>query len=180
VAFFGEGTSNQAYFHECLNFAQVLKLPVVFVCENNLYMEFTPIEDVTAGEIIARPQAMGIRSEQVDGNDVWAVRAAAEDAVAHARSGQGPVFIESLTYRFVGHSRSDPARYRKEGELDRWRERDPLLVARARLSEEFGVPAESLDALDAEVEAELELVAERAMAAPYPDPATEMASEFKA
>jgi TPP-dependent pyruvate/acetoin dehydrogenase alpha subunit len=180
VAFFGEGTSNQAYFHECLNFAQVLKLPVVFVCENNLYMEFTPIEDVTAGEIIARPQAMGIRSEQVDGNDVWAVRAAAEDAVAHARSGQGPVFIESLTYRFVGHSRSDPARYRKEGELDRWRARDPLLVARARLSEEFGVPAERLDALDAEVEAELELVAERAMAAPYPDPATEMASEFKA
>jgi TPP-dependent pyruvate/acetoin dehydrogenase alpha subunit len=179
VAFFGEGTSNQAYFHECLNFAQVLKLPIVFVCENNLYMEFTPIEDVTAGEIIARPRAMGITSEQIDGNDVWAVRAAAEKAVAHARSGEGPVFIESLTYRFVGHSRSDPARYRKEGELERWRARDPLLVARARLTEEFGVDAETLDAIDVEVTAELDQVAEAAMAAPYPDPVTDAATEFK-
>jgi TPP-dependent pyruvate/acetoin dehydrogenase alpha subunit len=180
VAFFGEGTTNQAYFHECVNFAQVLKLPLVLVCENNLYMEFTPIEDVTAGEIIDRPRAMGVRSAQIDGNDVWAVRAAAEEAVAHARSGEGPVFIESLTYRFVGHSRSDPAGYRKPGELERWRERDPLLVARARLTEEFGVSAESLDIVDAEVVAELDRVAEAAMAAPYPDPTTDAASEFKA
>jgi TPP-dependent pyruvate/acetoin dehydrogenase alpha subunit len=180
VAFFGEGTSNQGYFHECLNFAQVERLPIVFVCENNLYMEFTPIEDVTAGEILARPQAMGITSRRVDGNDVWAVRAAAEEAVAHARSGEGPVFLESMTYRFVGHSRSDPAHYRKDGELDRWRERDPLLIARARLSEQFGVTEDELNAVDADVDALFEKVTEQALAAPFPDPATDAASEFKA
>ncbi|MGH2895687.1 MAG: thiamine pyrophosphate-dependent dehydrogenase E1 component subunit alpha, partial [Solirubrobacteraceae bacterium] len=99
VAFFGEGTSNQAYFAECLNFARVLGLPAVFVCENNRYMEFTPIEDVTAGEIRARAETLGLWSETVDGMDVWAVRDAAQRAVERARSGGGPAFLETLTYR---------------------------------------------------------------------------------
>ena len=103
------------------------------MCENNRYMEFTPIEDVTAGEIRARAETLGLWAETVDGMDVWAVREAAQRAVDHARSGGGPAFLETLTYRFVGHSRSDPGAYRKPGELDEMRKRDPLVVARDRL-----------------------------------------------
>jgi TPP-dependent pyruvate/acetoin dehydrogenase alpha subunit len=170
VAFFGDGTSNQAYFHECLNWAQIESLPAVFVCENNLYMEFTPIEDVTAGSIASRPMAMGMHTQTVDGNDVWTVREAAAEAVEHARSGAGPAFLETLTYRFVGHSRSDPGKYRKPGELDEWRKRDPLLVGRASLQERYAIPAERLDEIDAEVAAEMDAVVERSLAAPFPDP----------
>jgi len=178
VAFFGDGTSNQAYFHECLNWAQVEKLPVVFVCENNLYMEFTPIENITAGSIGSRPQAMGIHYQQVDGNDLWAVREAAAEAVEHARSGAGPAFLETLTYRFVGHSRSDPGKYRKEGEMDEWKKRDPLLVGRAGLQERYGIESERCDEIDAEVAAELERIIEQGLASPFPDPAAD-GGEFK-
>ncbi len=171
VAFFGDGATNQAYFAECLNLARVERLPVVFVCENNLYMEFTPIEDVTAGAIEARPRALGIHTQVVDGNDVWAVQDAAATAVRVAREGDGPAFLMTMTYRFVGHSRSDPGRYRKPGELDAWKERDPLLVARRRLD------GAALDAVDVEVDARLDEVVERALAAPWPD--VEPAPEFK-
>jgi TPP-dependent pyruvate/acetoin dehydrogenase alpha subunit len=162
VAFFGEGTTNQAYFAECLNFAQVLSLPAVFVCENNRYMEFTPIEDVTAGEIRPRAEVLGLWSRTVDGMDVWGVRDAAAEAIEHARSGAGPAFLETLTYRFVGHSRSDPAKYRKPGELDEMRKRDPLILARERLSD--------TEAVDAAVETRMEEIVARALAAPYPVP----------
>jgi TPP-dependent pyruvate/acetoin dehydrogenase alpha subunit len=167
VAFFGEGTTNQAYFAECLNFARVLELPAVFVCENNRYMEFTPIEDVTAGEIRARAETLGLRTETVDGMDVWAVRDAARRAVEHARSGAGPAFVETLTYRFVGHSRSDPGAYRKAGELDEMRKRDPLLLARARLIE-AGADEAQLDAVDGRVADRMAAVVEAALAAPFP------------
>ncbi len=177
VAFFGEGTSNQAYFAECLNFAAVLELPVVFVCENNLYMEFTPIEDVTAGDISARASTLGLWTKTVDGMDVWAVQAGAREAVEHARSGNGPAFLQTLTYRFVGHSRSDPGAYRKPGELDTWRLRDPLIVARERLLAE-DVSAEQLDELEASVVARLKQIADRSLSAPYPDPALAV-SEYK-
>jgi TPP-dependent pyruvate/acetoin dehydrogenase alpha subunit len=173
VAFFGDGTTNHGYFHECLNFAKVNDLPVLFVCENNLYGEFTPWEDVTAGQILDRPKVYEIPAERVDGNDVWAVRAAAGAAVQRARDGGGPQFLEALTYRFVGHSRSDPGKYRKPGELDAWKERDPLKVARERLAAD-----EEVDAIDAEVDALLEQLVERGLAAPYPEPS--VASEFKA
>ncbi|HEX3691661.1 MAG TPA: thiamine pyrophosphate-dependent dehydrogenase E1 component subunit alpha [Solirubrobacteraceae bacterium] len=169
VAFFGEGTSNQAYFAECLNFTRVLGLPAVFVCENNRYMEFTPIEDVTAGEIRARAETLGLWAETVDGMDVWAVREAAQRAVEHARSGGGPAFLETLTYRFVGHSRSDPGAYRKAGELDEMRKRDPLVVARERLSA-AGVKDAQLDAVDAHVAERMAQVTEAALAAPFPAP----------
>ena len=145
VAFFGDGTTNHGYFHECLNFAKVQELPVVFFCENNLYGEFTPYQDVTAGQIRSRPEALGIPSLTIDGNDVWAVREAAGVAVGRARGGDGPSFIESMTYRLVGHSRSDPGDYRKPGELDAWRERDPIGLAREKLIDRYGVdPAELL------------------------------------
>jgi TPP-dependent pyruvate/acetoin dehydrogenase alpha subunit len=178
VAFFGDGTTNHGYFHECLNFAAVRRLPVVYVCENNRYGEFTPFEDVTAGEIEARTRALGIESAMVDGMDVWAVRAAAHDAVARARAGGGPQFIQTMTYRFVGHSRSDPGAYRKSGELDEWKRRDPLVVARRRLQDEHGVAGDDLDAVDARIERELEQMVAAGLAAPYPDPAVPVA-EFK-
>jgi TPP-dependent pyruvate/acetoin dehydrogenase alpha subunit len=170
VAFFGDGATNQGYFHECLNFATVLALPVVYVCENNLYGEFTPWETVTAGEIGDRPRALGMPCERVDGNDVWTVADAARAAVDRARGGDGPSFIEAMTYRFVGHSRSDPGRYRKPGELDRWRERDPLILARRALVERFEVDAGALDEIDADVEAEIERMVQAGLAAPYPVP----------
>jgi TPP-dependent pyruvate/acetoin dehydrogenase alpha subunit len=178
VAFFGDGTTNHGYFHECLNFAKVRSLPVVYVCENNLYGEFTPWEDVTAGAIRARPEALGIPSQTIDGNDVWTVQDAAAGAVEHARAGEGPAFIEALTYRFVGHSRSDPGKYRKPGELDAWRERDPLTLAAEALVERFGVEAAEVAAVEDSVARELEELVERGLAAPYPDP-LQSVSEFK-
>ncbi len=176
VAYFGDGAVNQAYFYECLNFAKVFSLPALYVCENNVYGEYTRSEDVTAGSAISRVEAMELPAQVVDGNDLWAVRQAAGAALENIRAGQGPAFIEALTYRFVGHSRSDPGKYRPDGELDSWRERDPLVVARARLIDE-GVARGELDALEAEVAGELDEVEAAALAAPFPDPAAP-ASEF--
>ena len=176
VAFFGDGAVNQAYFYECLNFARVFSLPALYVCENNVYGEYTRSEDVTAGNAIGRVEALELPAQVVDGNDLWAVREAAGRALEAVRGGEGPAFIEALTYRFVGHSRSDPGKYRPEGELDSWRERDPLRIARARLLED-GVGAEELDAVEADVAAELDAVEAAALAAPFPDPA-EAALEF--
>jgi acetoin:2,6-dichlorophenolindophenol oxidoreductase subunit alpha len=177
VAYFGDGTTNHGYFHECLNFAKVGALPVLYVCENNLYGEFTPFEDVTAGAIRARPEALGIPSVTIDGNNVWTVQEAARAAIERARAGEGPSFIEALTYRFVGHSRSDAGAYRKPGELERWRERDPLRVARTELIDRLGAAESDLDAIDATVDEQVAILAERGLEAPYPIPAP--AAEFK-
>src|SRR3954471_13313087 len=117
VCQFGDGAINQGYFYECLNFCAVQRLPVVFLCENNGYGEYTPFQDVTAGAIRARAEAMEVPNETVDGMSVVAMREAAGRAVAHARAGDGPVFLEAITYRYVGHSRSDPGKYRPPGEL---------------------------------------------------------------
>ena len=150
VAFFGEGAANQAYFAECLNFAKVFELPVVFVCENNLYGEYTPWEQVTAGQdICGRARVLGIPAERVDGNEVLTVEARGAPGRSSAPApAAGPTLLECMTYRFVGHSRSDPALYRKPGELDRWKERDPLMLTRSALLGEHGVSGEQLAALE--------------------------------
>jgi TPP-dependent pyruvate/acetoin dehydrogenase alpha subunit len=176
VASFGDGAMNQGYVFECLNFAQVFRLPVVLVCENNGYGEYTPFRSVTAGEIRARAEVMGVTAETIDGMSVWTVREAASKAVAHARAGDGPVFVEALTYRFVGHSRSDPGAYRPEGELDQWRERDPIVVLRRQLEAE-GVDAAELDEIEQEMSARLERMRADGIAAPFPTELT--APEFK-
>jgi TPP-dependent pyruvate/acetoin dehydrogenase alpha subunit len=178
VAFFGDGATNQGYYMECLNFTKVHELPMVFVCENNLYMEFTPIEEVTAGPILARPQAMEIPARSVDGNDVWAVREAAAEAIEHARGGGVPYFLEVLTYRFVGHSRSDPGAYRKPGELEEWQVRDPLVIARQRLGEGSGVDEGEFERVEDEVGKEIDEVVAQALDAPWPDP-EDPVGEFK-
>ena len=176
VAYFGDGAMNQGYVFECLNFCQVLKLPLLFVCENNGYGEYTPFRSVTAGEIRARAEVMEVPAETIDGMSVWTVREAAGRALAHVRGGNGPAFVEALTYRFVGHSRSDPGAYRPEGELDDWRTRDPLVVLRMQLEAE-GVDASRLDALEQELNDELERMREHGLAAPFPSELT--AREFK-
>jgi acetoin:2,6-dichlorophenolindophenol oxidoreductase subunit alpha len=176
VAYFGDGAMNQGYVFECLNFAQVQKLPLVFVCENNGYGEYTAYRDVTAGEIRARAEVMEVPAETIDGMSVWTVREAAARALEHARSGKGPAFIEAITYRFVGHSRSDPGAYRPDGELDDWRERDPIVVLRAQLEVEGATPA-GLDDLERDVAAQLEQMRERGLAAPFPT--TLVTSEFQ-
>jgi TPP-dependent pyruvate/acetoin dehydrogenase alpha subunit len=177
TAFFGDGSTNQAYFFECLNFAKVFNLPAVFVCENNWYGEFTPMEQVTAGANIAkRAEPFDIPARVVDGNDLWAVVEAATEAVDRARTGGGPTLLECQTYRHYGHSKSDPAKYRPEGELERWKERDPLTVARRRLLDE-GLEPEAIDAVEQATRDELDAAVRAALAAPYPDPAV-TATEF--
>jgi TPP-dependent pyruvate/acetoin dehydrogenase alpha subunit len=171
VAYFGDGATNQAYFFECLNFAKVLDLPVVFVCENNGYGEYTPTEAVTPGGIQPRAAAMAIPTSTVDGMDVWAVRAAATDVVGRVRAGGGPELVEAITYRFVGHSRSDPGKYRPAGELDRWKERDPIVLAAARLRDAYELPDADVETVDREVEERLDAIEAAALDAPFPEPA---------
>jgi acetoin:2,6-dichlorophenolindophenol oxidoreductase subunit alpha len=176
VAYFGDGAMNQGYVFECLNFAQVQKLPLVLVCENNGYGEYTPFRAVTAGEIRARAEVMNVPAETIDGMSVWVVREAAERALAHARGGDGPFFLEAITYRYVGHSRSDPGAYRPAGELDEWRTRDPILRLRAQLEAEGCEPGR-LDEVEHDMSADLAQMRERALAAPFP---TQLrAAEFK-
>jgi TPP-dependent pyruvate/acetoin dehydrogenase alpha subunit len=171
VAFFGDGATNQAYFAECLNFAKVHELPLVFVCENNLYGEYTPMAQVTAGgDISARAATYDLPVSKVDGNDVRAVRAAAETAVEHARQGNGPAFLECLTYRHLGHSRSDPGLYRPKEEVEAWLARDPIPAARKALEEEFSMDAAEVFAAEEAVRTDLNAAFERARNAPFPEP----------
>ena len=151
VCFFGDGTTNIGAFHEALNFAVIWKLPVVFVCENNLYMEYTPIHEVTAVHNPAgdRASAYGLEKVVIDGNDADVVYRTAQAAISKARDGGGPSLIECLTYRHSGHSRADPAKYRPPGELEKWKERDPLIIYRQRLAE-FGIPEDQVAAIEAE------------------------------
>jgi acetoin:2,6-dichlorophenolindophenol oxidoreductase subunit alpha len=178
AAFFGDGATNQAYFHECLNMASVFSLPAVFVCENNFYGEFTPMQRVTGGaDIAARAKAYDIPSKVVDGNDLWAVASAADEAVDRARAGAGPTLLECQTYRHYGHSKSDPAAYRPKEEVERWMARDPLQIARAKLLDE-GVTEEQLKAIEQTIQALMETAVQSALAAPYPDPNVELATEY--
>src|SRR3954467_2338735 len=169
VCFFGDGTTNIGAFHEALNFAVVWKLPVIFVCENNLYMEYTPIKDVTAVEHPAadRACAYGLPRIVIDGNDADAVYRTARDAYEKARAGGGPSLIECMTYRHSGHSRADPAKYRPEGELEEWLKRDPITIYRQRLAE-FGIAEREVKLIEDEVSRKIEAATEACKAAPPP------------
>ncbi len=169
VCFFGDGTTNIGAFHEALNFAAVWKLPVIFVCENNLYMEYTPIGDVTAVPHPAadRASAYGLQRIVVDGNDADEVFRAANAAYEKARAGGGPSLIECMTYRYSGHSRADPAKYRPEGELEKWKERDPIKIYRERL-QQFGIADSVIAGIDANVKQQVDEATEKCKAAPMP------------
>jgi TPP-dependent pyruvate/acetoin dehydrogenase alpha subunit len=163
VAFFGDGATNQAYFHECLNFAGVRKLPVVYVCENNLYGEWSSMFHVTAvPDLAGRAAAYGMPGVSVDGNDVLAVREVAGVAVERARGGEGPTLLEAKTYRHKGHSRVDPGRYRPKEEVDEWLARDPIPRLGGRLADA------RIDEIRQRLELELEAALAAARSAPFP------------
>lgn len=168
LCFFGDGATNIGAFHEALNMASIWKLPAIFVCENNLYGEYSPIATTTPVDSIAdRADSYGMAKSRVDGNDVIAVHAAAFGAAERARAGNGPTLIEAMTYRQKGHSRSDPGAYRPEGELDAWLERDPILLhERALLN--AGVERQRLDAVRADAERSITEALERARSWPEP------------
>lgn len=169
ATFFGDGAANIGTFHEAMNLAGVWKLPVLFVLENNLYGEYSPIATTTANTRLSdRAAGYGMPGVRVDGNDVVAVLDAAAHAAERARAGEGPTLIEAMTYRQSGHSRSDPATYRPEGELDAWLARDPLLVCAGRLRD-LGVADAEIDAVREQAEKTVHEAAERALS--WNDPA---------
>ena len=157
VCFFGDGTTNIGAFHEALNFSVIWSLPVVFVCENNLYMEYTPISEVTAvpNPAADRAPAYGLEQILIDGNDVDLVYATAVAALARARGGAGPSLTEVQTYRHGGHSRADPGKYRPDEEVAAWKKRDPIDTYRVRLLE-AGVDAAILDKIDEDTNARVD------------------------
>jgi pyruvate dehydrogenase E1 component alpha subunit len=174
VCFFGDGTTNIGAFHEALNFAAVWQLPVVFVCENNLYMEYTPIADVIPAGMkhpaADRASAYGLPAIVVDGNDADDVYRTTQAAFAKARKGEGPSLIECMTYRYSGHSRADPGKYRPDGELDAWKARDPIKRYRQRLLQ-FGISEAAILEIENEVRHVVDEATEACKKAPPPDPA---------
>lgn len=179
ACFLGEGATNEGAFHEGLNFAAVQRLPVVFVCENNRYGASTPWERVSlVPTVAARAGAYGVPGRVVDGMDVLAVREAASAAVAAARAGEGPTLLECLTYRFVGHSRSDARGYRSREEEAEWLERDPIDRLRQRLLEEGVADQRALDVVGRDVDAVVEDAVEFARSSPDPDPAEAVSDAY--
>ena len=169
LTFFGDGATNIGTFHEALNIASAWKVGIVFIIENNLYGEYTPLRETTPLDDLAdRARAHAMPGVVVDGQDVFAVHQAVSDAVARGRAGDGPTLLEMKTYRYRGHSRTDPAKYRPEGELERWQGRDPIVLLGASLAEDGALDEQSATALRAEIQEMVDETAERAKQAPFP------------
>jgi acetoin:2,6-dichlorophenolindophenol oxidoreductase subunit alpha len=171
VCFFGEGALGQGLLYEVLNIAQLWKLPVVYVCENNLYNEYTHYSETTAGDICARATAFGVKAEAVDGQDVQAVYSKAKQLIDAARAGDGPSFLLCNTYRYTGHHVGDINRdyYRTKQEEQEWKtRRDPILLHGERLLQEGLTDKATLDTLESEIREEMKAAVEFAIAAPYP------------
>lgn len=178
VCFFGDGATNQGTFHESLNMGAIWRLPVIYLCENNLYAMFTPVEQtLPIADIADRAAAYGIPGETVDGNDLFAVHAAVARAVTRARRGEGPTLIEAKTYRFYGHSKSDKREYRTAEEEAAWHQRDPIPRVE-RYLHEHGIPGEEFATVRAETRALIDAAVEFAESSPEPDGATVQAGLF--
>jgi acetoin:2,6-dichlorophenolindophenol oxidoreductase subunit alpha len=172
VCFFGEGALGQGVLYECMNLAQLWKLPVIYVCENNMYTEYTHFSETTAGDIPARAAAFGVRAETVDGQDVRAVHAVAADLADRARRGEGPAFLLCNTYRYRGHHVGDINReyYRSKKEEQQWlADSDPIKNFAEWLKSQKYADADTLNAIDSELRAEMDKAVKFAVAAPYPD-----------
>jgi TPP-dependent pyruvate/acetoin dehydrogenase alpha subunit len=169
LTFFGDGATNIGTFHEALNMAAVWRAPVVFIVVNNLYGEYSPVRETTPIDDLARrAESYAMPGVIVDGQDVEAVYAATVEAVSRARNGDGPTLLEMKTYRYRGHSRSDPAKYRPPGELEAWRARDPIDILGRRLAESGELLLEAQAQIRAEIQAAIDAAAARALTAPYP------------
>ncbi len=170
TCFFGDGTTNIGAFHEALNLAQIWKLPIVFVCENNLYMEYTPIGDVTAVEHPAADRAPAYNMDKiiVDGNDADEMYRVAKQTVEKARAGKGPSLIEAMTYRHSGHSRADPAKYRPKEEAEDWiKNKDPVNIYRQRLID-FGINDKIISSIENKIKENIEQATEACKKSPIP------------
>lgn len=169
LSVFGDGATNIGAFHEGLNLAAIWKLPVVFICENNVYGEYSRIDRTTPlTDLAERATSYAMPSEIVDGQDVDVVMDAVRGAVDHARGGGGPTLLEMKTYRYAGHSRADTATYRPEGELEQWQQRDPLTIFQSRLVEDGTLDAQGVEELRARVASDIDEVIERVKASPEP------------
>jgi len=169
LTLFGDGATNIGTFHEALNMAAVWKAPVVFVVENNLYGEYSPLRDTTPVDDLAeRAKAYAMPGVVVDGQDVESVHAAVSAALERGRAGEGPTLVEAKTYRYRGHSRTDPAKYRAPGELQRWQERDPIELFGAALAANGLLGEQAQQTLRDEVQRAVDAAAEEAAAAPVP------------
>jgi TPP-dependent pyruvate/acetoin dehydrogenase alpha subunit len=179
VAFFGEGAVNQGAFHESVNLAAIWNLPVLLVCENNIYAEFSDSRRMTrVPSVVERTAGHGVEGSAVHGNDVEAVYAATRKAAERCRAGGGPLLIEAETYRWHGHYEGDVQAYKPEDEASAWRERDPLVVQGRRLVERGDATQEELDRIEASQRERVDAAIERARSLPAPDPEEAFAHVF--
>jgi pyruvate dehydrogenase E1 component alpha subunit len=170
LCFFGDGATNIGYFHEALNLSMVWHLPVLWICENNLYGMGTAVDRASAvSQIRQKAEGYGMPNDRVEGMDVLTVRSASETALAAARA-NGPFFLEIVTYRFRGHSMGDPERYRSAAEVQKWQENDPIGIFRRRLTQAKRLTEKVLDAEETRVEEEVEDAVRFAEASPNPAP----------
>ena len=171
VVFFGDGAGQSGAFHESLNIASLWKLPLIFVCENNGYAEFTPLSAHTLVERLARhAETYGMPSQTLDGNDLFEVREAMGEAVAHARGGKGPVFVECLTHRLRGHYEGDPAKYRELSQVAEWKAKDPIARFARELESRVGLTAAEMATLESDARTRIELAAQFAISSAWPGP----------
>ncbi|MEZ4524280.1 MAG: thiamine pyrophosphate-dependent enzyme, partial [Thermomicrobiales bacterium] len=173
VAIFGDGSTNSGAFHESANMASLWKLPVVFLCENNLYGMGTAVEYASAvPEMSTKAKGHGIETETVDGQDVLAMYDAMQRAIKYCKDGNGPFFLEAMTYRFRGHSMADPESYRDRQEIDHYRERDPISIFKDQLLGAEKASNDDFEQIDNEVEETVEQAVQFADESDFPDPAT--------
>jgi pyruvate dehydrogenase E1 component alpha subunit len=171
ICMFGDGATNIGYFHEALNLSKVWNLPVLWVCENNKYGMGTAVERASAvPEIRQKAEGYNIPNSRIDGMNVLTVREAAQEAIEKVRSGEGPYFLEAVTYRYRGHSMGDPERYRKPEEIKKWQEEDPIGIFHKHLTDEEIATQEDLDEVDNRVENEIEEAIQFAESSPDPEP----------
>jgi TPP-dependent pyruvate/acetoin dehydrogenase alpha subunit len=179
VAFFGDGAANRGPVHEAMNMAAIWKLPVIFVCENNQYASTTPLNaSCSVADLFTRAAAYGMPGEKIDGNDVLAVREAAAAAVARARGGQGPTFLENVTYRLKGHFEGDPQKYRSAEEIESWRSKDPIERFAGLLSQKKYLTRKHAARVQAEVRAELDEALAFAQNSSFPEPGDALTDVF--
>lgn len=180
VVFFGDGAGQVGPFHESLNIASLWQLPVIFVCENNGYAEFTPLSAHTKVERLAQhAKTYGIPAATVDGNDLFAVREAMEKAVEKCRAGKGPVFIECLTHRMRGHYEGDPGKYRELSQLAEWQKKDPIARLARAVKNKMTITDKQIEAIEREARDRVDKAVEFALSSPWPD-ADEVATQVTA
>ncbi len=173
LCFFGDGATNEGYFHETLNIAALWKLPIVFICENNLYAMSTSVRDsMLIEDISKRAEAYGFEGKSIDGNDIFIVKKTVEEAVKKARDGVGPTLIECKTYRFKGHSKNDQCVYRTREEEEEWKKKDPILILRNKLIKDKILSEKEIIKIEENIKLEIEKAVEFATESPEPNPSS--------